>query len=65
MQCIRVITHAKPMTRDRALAEQEVAVDILATNAVQKSATWAQSGTLVSCCGHDDGSGDGLLFPPL
>lgn len=47
-RCMRVITHAKPLTADVATAEREVNTNLLQSHAAKKSASWAQSGDYTS-----------------
>jgi len=47
-RCMRVITHARPLTADVATAEREVNTSLLQSHAAKKSASWAQSGDYTS-----------------
>ena len=47
-RCMRVITHAKPLTANVSTAEREVNTSLLQSHAAKKSATWAQSGDYTS-----------------
>jgi hypothetical protein len=47
-RCMRVITHAKPLTANVSTAEREVNTSLLQSHAAKKSASWAQSGDYTS-----------------
>ena len=47
-KCMRVITHAKPLTGDTRTAERVVNTSLLQSHAAKKSASWAQSGDYTS-----------------
>jgi len=47
-RCMRVITHAKPLTADVETAESDVNTSLLQSHAAKRSASWAQSGDYTS-----------------